>query len=304
MRKLSNLQPGGLGLVTIASILLGTIGIATQAIYEVDGTTSLFINLARLVVAAPVLLAACWRVLGQKMFKVRRRDLAIMVLGGTLLATSHSMYFASIRYAGVTISTLLAICIAPLVVTGIAVLLKWEKLTRRIVIALVCALVGAVLLVSLGASEEAHPDLLLGSVIAAASAITYAGSILCSRFVAANYHPLQATAISFSAGTVVLLVVNLVVGFVPITTTQGWLLVLYLGLICTALAYWLFQIGLRTVSATAASIVTMLDPLVTAVLAWILFGEILAPSGLLGAALLMLSIYLLSVDSSKRAESG
>ena len=43
----------------------------------------------------------------------------------------------------------------------------------------------------------------------------------------------------------------------------------------------------------------MLDPLVAALLAWLLFGETLATSGVAGAALLILSIFLLSVD--KRA---
>jgi len=82
-------------------------------------------------------------------------------------------------------------------------------------------------------------------------------------------------------------------------TSQGWLLVLYLGLVPTALAYLLFQTGLRSVSATAASIVSMLDPLVAALLAWLLFGETLAATGIAGALLLALSIFLLSGQKVK-----
>jgi DME family drug/metabolite transporter len=71
---------------------------------------------------------------------------------------------------------------------------------------------------------------------------------------------------------------------------------LYLGLVPTAFAYWLFQMGLRSVSASAASIVSMLDPLVAALLAWLLFGETLPLTGIAGAILLILSIFLLSAD--------
>lgn len=296
MQKLSSSQPGGFWLVTSAAVIWGTIGVATQAIYNIDNTTSLFINLARMVVATPVLLLACWHIVGRKMFNIQRRDLLVMALTGTLLAISHAAYFASIRSAGVTIATLLTICVSPVVVTGVSVLLKFETLTRRIVIALVCALVGSVLLVGLQSPEGTHPDLLLGSLFALVSAVTYAGMIICGRFLAAGYHPLQVTSITFSVGTVVLIVINLISGIVAVHTAQGWLLVVYLGLIPTALAYWLFQMGLRSVSATAASIVSMLDPLVAALLAWGLFGEKLAIGGIAGAGLLILSIFLLSSD--------
>jgi DME family drug/metabolite transporter len=296
MRKIQIVQPGGFWLVTGAAIIWGTIGVATQAIYNMDTTTSLFINLARMLIATPVLLIAGWRVVGQKMFNIQRHDLLIMLLTGTLLAVSHAAYFAAIRHTGVTIATLLTICISPLVVTGVSVLLKFETLTGRIVIALICALVGSVLLVGLHSPEGTHYNLLLGTIFSLIAAVSYASVIICGRFLAADYHPLQVTAVSFGVGTLVLILINLISGIVAVHTAQGWLLVLYLGLVPTAFAYWLFQMGLRSVSATAASIVSMLDPLVAALLAWGLFGETLPVSGLAGAVLLILSIVLLSAE--------
>jgi drug/metabolite transporter, DME family len=61
----------------------------------------------------------------------------------------------------------------------------------------------------------------------------------------------------------------------------------------TALAYVLFVRGLRSVPATAATIATLLEPLTSTILAWLLFGERLGRLGawgglLLGAAMLML----------------
>jgi len=296
MRKIQRLQPDGLWLVTGAAIIWGTIGVATRAIYESDTTTSLFINLARMLIAAPILMAASWHTLGRKMFDIGRRDLWIMLLTGLLLAVSHAAYFASIRYSGVTIATLLTICIAPLVVTFGSVMLKFESLTGRTVIALVCALTGSVMLVGFNPNDAAQSELVTGSIFALIAAVSYAGVILCGRFLAAGYHPLQVTAITFGAGTIVLLVINLVSGITAVHTPQGWLMIVYLGLVPTALAYWLLQSGLRSVSATTASIVSMLDPLVAAVLAWVLFGETLAAAGIGGAVLLLLSIFLLSVS--------
>ncbi len=296
MRKIQIFQPEGFWLVTGAAILWGTIGVATQAIYNSDTTTSLFINLARLLVATPVLVLMCWRVVGQKMFHIQGRDLLIMLLSGTMLALSQAAYFAAIHDTGVTIATLLTLCIAPLVVTFLSVLLKFETLTVRIVIALICALVGSVLLVGLHSPEGTHYDLLLGSVFSLIAAVGYAGMIICGRFLAADYHPLQVTAVTFGAGTLLLVLINLASGIVVVHSTQGWMLILYMGLVPTAFAYWLFQKGLRSVSATAASIVSMLDPVVAAALAWALFGETLAGTGIAGALLLILSVFLLSTD--------
>ena len=55
----------------------------------------------------------------------------------------------------------------------------------------------------------------------------------------------------------------------------------------------LFLRGLRSTSATAASVLTLLEPLTSTVLAWALFGERLGPAGLLGAALLLGAMGLL-----------
>jgi DME family drug/metabolite transporter len=296
MRKLQTFQPDGLWLVTGAAVLWGTIGVATQAIYNLDTTTSLFINLSRMLIATPVLLAACWHVVGQKMFRIQRRDFLIMLLTGNLLAISQASYFVAIHYTGVTIATLLTICIAPVVVTCLSVALKFETLTGRIVIALVCAVVGSILLVGLHAPEGTHYQLLLGAVFSVVAAVSYAGMIICGRFLASVYHPLQVMSVTFGAGTLLLVLINVASGMVVVHTAQGWLLVLYLGLVPTACAYWLFQMGLRSVSATAASIVSLLEPVVAAILAWVLFGETLAGTGIIGAALLIVSIFLLSVD--------
>lgn len=284
----------GLWLVTSAAVLWGTIGVATQAIYAQDTTSSLFINLARLGIATPVLLVMCWRVIGVQMWHVPRRDFALMMLSGVMLAISQAAYFTAIRHVGVTIATLLTLCVAPLVVTIISVLLKFEKLTTRLIAALACALIGSVLLVGLNPALNPEHNLPLGVLFSLLSAATYAAMIICGRFLAADYHPLQVTTIGFGAGALMLAAINLLSGAVIVHTTYGWLLLLYLGLVPTALAYGMFQTGLRSVSATTASIVSLLEALVAAILAWWLFGETLQSTGIIGGGLLILSIVLLS----------
>lgn len=297
MQTKGQFQMGGLGFVISAAAIWGTIGVATQGIYNVDSTTPLFINLARMLLATPVLLLACWRLIGAKTFDIDRRDLVIMASSGMLLAVSQASYFAAVRATGVTIATLITVCLSPILVTSLSVLLRFESLTKKASLALALALIGSVLLVGVDTPSDSGYDLSAGSLYSLLSAMTYAGMIICGRFLAnSRYHALQITTVSFIFGLLLLLVINLVAGAVVVQTVQGALLVVYLGLVPTALAYLLFQMGLRYVTATTASIITLLEPAVATVLAWWLFNERLAASGLIGALLLMLSIYLLSVD--------
>lgn len=284
----------GLWQVILASSLWGTIGIATQAIYRLEDADSLFINLTRMVIAAPLLLLAAWRVLGVRMFHFQRRDLFIMLLAGMLLALSQASYFAAIRYSGVTIATLLTLCLTPLVVSGLSIAFQLEPFTRRTALAVVLALSGGALLVGFPAQATLQSETLLGVLFAAGAALTYGGMMLCGRSVAGRYPSLQVSAFNFVAGIFTLVVLNLATEARPTTHPSAWLIILYLGLVPTALAYWLFQVGLRHVSATTASIVTMLESVVAAVLAWLLFGETLSLLGLAGAGLLLLSIALLA----------
>ena len=57
---------------------------------------------------------------------------------------------------------------------------------------------------------------------------------------------------------------------------------------------------MRSLSATVVSIVTLFEPLIAAVLAWILFREELGPLGLLGAALLLGTMALILLVPTKR----
>lgn len=300
MLKQSNDQ-SGFWLVIAAASIWGTIGIATQAIYNVDSATSpLFINFARMVIAAPALTFACWRVVGRDMFKLPRRDLLIMLLNGIFMAASQACYFVAIRYTGVTIATLLSVCVSPLLVTGISVMLKLERPSARALIAVACALVGSVLLVGLNTPAGTQDNLLLGAILSIVAALTYAATIFWGRFLAGSYHPLQVMTFTFGSGALALIPINLLSGAVAIHTGEGWLYALYLGLVPTALAYWMFQKGLRSVTPTTASVSTLLEPTVAALLAWALFGETLPGTGVIGAGLLILSIFLLSTRGRKR----
>jgi DME family drug/metabolite transporter len=285
----------GLLLIVLAALLWGTVGVATKGIYTLSDTNALSIGFFRLVFAAPVLLGACWAVLGRRAFHIARwRDLATMLLMGVMMALYQVCYFASIARVGVAVAVLVTLCTAPVMVALLAGLFLRERLSGTILLALVCALLGTLMLVWIepGAAGQRR-DTLIGVLLALASALGYAVLALCSRALAGRYHPLQPISIGFGAGALMLLPFALAGGLVVSYSAEGWLLMLYMGLLPTALAYVLFLSGIRYTTATVASIVTLIEPLTSTLLAWLLFGEQLGPLGALGAALLLGAIGLL-----------
>jgi DME family drug/metabolite transporter len=306
MKRLSDAGGARRGLlsIVIAGVLWGTVGVATKALYGLTNTNPLSIGFFRLAIATPVLLAACWLTLGRRMFQVTPRDLMLMLFIGAATAFYQVCYFAAIAHVGVAVAVLITLCTAPVIVALLSAVLLRERLSPSVLLALVCALAGTAMLVRIepgGAGQQR--DTILGVLLALGSALGYAIISLCSRTLAGRYHPLQPITIGFGAGAALLLPFALASGLVVVYPAAGWLLLLHLGLIPTALAYALFLSGMRHTTATVASIVTLVEPLTSTALAWVLFGERLGALGLLGAMLLLGAIGLLYRGESRQAQA-
>lgn len=299
----SSRQVRGIGLILLAATLWGTVGIATKTVYQLADTNALSIGFFRLAFALPALFVASWWQLGRGLFAIPRRDLALMAGIGAGMATYQVCYMAAIPLVGVAISVLVTLCTAPVIIALSSALVLRETVSRRVIVAMGCALLGTALLVGINPADGADSGrTLLGVGLALGSATSYALITLCSRSLTNRYHPLQPITIGFAFGALFLLPFALGAGLTLSFPAFGWGALIYLGLLPTALGYILFISGIRNVSATIASIVTLVEPLVATVLAWWLFGEQLGPLGILGAVLLIGAIVLLMVVREPAAQ--
>jgi DME family drug/metabolite transporter len=284
----------GLLQVMLAAVLWGTVGVTTKSLYAISGANPLSIGFFRLAFSVPVLALACWLMLRRRAFAVRRRDLGLMMLMGAMLALYQVCYFGAIQRIGVSVAVLITLCTAPVIVALLSAVFLRERLTWLVLAALASALVGTVLLIDLhpgGGMEDSST--LIGVLLAFISATGYALIALLSRALAGRYHPLQSMSIGFAVGAVMLLLIALPTGFVVGYPADAWLHLLYLGVVPTALAYFVFFAGMRHTPATVASIATLIEPLTGTILAALLFGERLGRTGWLGALLLIGAMLML-----------
>lgn len=282
----------GLTLITLASLTWGTIGVAVSLLYGVAATNPFSVGLLRLLIAAPALLLMSRALLGADFLRVERRHLPAMALIGAAFAGYQLCYFAAIPRLGVAAAVMINICSAPIFTAVLASLFLRERLEPATLLALVGAVAGTAMLVG-GAPQASGAALWSGTALALGAGLCYSLVALGGKLVAPFYHPLQPITIAFTLGALLLLPPALAGGLVLSYPPAGWMLLLYLGLVPTALAYGLYLRGLGLVPATVAATVTLLEPLGSTLLAVLLLGERLAPLGIAGAALLLASMALL-----------
>jgi drug/metabolite transporter, DME family len=292
----------GLTLVALAALIWGTTGIAVSLLYGVSETNALAVGFWRLLLSAPALALLARVLVGPNFWRVQRKHLGPIGLIGVAFAGYQVAYFAAIPRLGVAAAVLINICSAPIFTALLARFFLGERLGPTTLAAMAGAIGGTALLVGGAPAAASTADLLIGAGLALSAGACYSLVVLGSRVVAPHYHPLQPITLAFSLGALLLLPVALGAGFGSDYGLAGWGLLLYLGLMPTALAYGLYLRGMRSVSATTAAILTLLEPLGSATLAVAFLGERLAPAGLIGAALLLGSMALLFVRPAERPQ--
>ena len=280
----------GFLLVVLAALCWGTSGISGQIVADRAGLGPLDIAWHRMAIGAVALLAIHALTRRRRAAPAARpgRGTAVrLLLIGAGLAAYQLAYFAAVATAGVSIATLVALGLAPLLIAVGATLLGHGRPHRATVLALVVALVGLVLLVGISAGAATGTAVVLGALMAVGSALGYAVVTLAGAGVPAG---VPVTLVGFAGGALLLTPVALIAGL-RFTTEPGALAVLlYLGLVPSALAYTLFFTGLRTVPGAVASIVTLLEPLTATALATAFLGERLAPGALAGGLLVLAAV--------------
>jgi drug/metabolite transporter, DME family len=287
----------GLFLVMLAAVLWGTGNAVAASIYDLANTNAISVAFLRMALSVPPLLMLCRLTVGPTMWTLPRPDLPFMLGAGALVALYQVAFYASLPKIGVSIATVIALCSAPVIVAILSVILTRERPTLLTLLALGCAVVGVGLLVRLQ-TGGAQNDLVSGVALALLAGLLYAINTVVGRKLGGGgqVHPLQTATVGFAFGAVVLLVIALASGLVLTYPPAGWLRLAYLGLLPTAVGYGLFFLGMRTTSAAAASIATLLEPLTSALIAVTLLHEPLSAQALFGGGLLVAAMGVLLAD--------
>jgi drug/metabolite transporter (DMT)-like permease len=86
-------------------------------------------------------------------------------------------------------------------------------------------------------------------------------------------------------------------------TIPAWLVVLYLAIFCTNIAYMLQNSALKYISASTVSMLQCTQPILTAIISYLLLREKLSTLGIIGAAIIILCIIAENIITTKEQTS-
>jgi drug/metabolite transporter (DMT)-like permease len=222
-----------------------------------------------------------------------RRDIAVgLALGACGYALQSGTYFAALEHIDASLLSLV-LYTYPAMVAAAAVALGRERLTRRRVAALVLASGGLAMVVAGAGAGALDP---LGATLGLAAALIYSTYILVSDGIVARVPPRALATLVCTGAAASLIAGSALLGqFSPgALTPAGWCWVVCLAVVSTVGAISFFFAGLRRVGPTTASILATVEPLVTVLLAYLVFGETLGLIQLAGGALVLGAVLVLN----------
>lgn len=289
---------GGYALVAGAALLWGTLGVLFK---HVIGTYNLpSINLAfwRALLAFAFLLTGL-ALARPQLLRISRRDLPLFAAFGLVsVGIFYAVYIAAVDLTTVATAVVL-LYTAPAFVTLFAWRLYGEPLTTRKLAALTLAFVGCALVAR--AYDPAQLRLnALGLFCGLAAGFTYAMFSIFGKYALRRHDPWTVVVWIQGFGALFLLLVqspaSLRAVLVP-SPLWFWLTIIALG--PTVGSFALYTTGLRHVEASKASIIATLEPVVGAILSFVILGERFAPLQALGGAMIIGGVIVLSLREGR-----
>lgn len=276
-------------LIGVCFVALSATGFGAMAIFAklaygqgVDVETMLLLRFA--IAGALMAVIVRWQGLSWP----RGRHLAILVAMGALGYVGQSFcFFSALKYASAGLTALL-LYLYPALVTVITAVRTRRWLGGKRLAAVLAALAGTALIVS-GDASGSLPGVLFG----------IGAALIYSVYIVVGEQVTQAEGATTSASVVMLAAAVvygvMVAGKGPVwpTSATGWLAILAIAVLSTAVAIVGFFAGMRRLGAADASTLSTLEPVTTVILAAIFLGEAVRPLQILGGAVVLTAVIVL-----------
>ncbi len=278
-------------LVLAGAVLWGTVSVTAKYLYGLGQITPLSLGFLRLLVAAPLLALLSLRLDRGQPWHWRRQDLIWWLLAMVSMGAYQLFVFAAVERTTVTTAIALAICTSPVLVALAAPLVLGERFRRRTLRAGALAIAGTLLVLGVGsASGLFSANYLLGNLLAIGAAASWATYVIVASHLVRDHSVTRITFLTFAGATLLVLPLVILQGQPIVLPPSGWALAIYIGVVPTALSYYLYVRGLHGTPATTAAFLTLAEPATAALLAAIIFDERLTLLGWLGVLLLVVGL--------------
>ena len=260
------------------------------------------LNVARVLVTTSLLwIMHIWE---KPVRKIRRKDIPLFIACGvTGIAINQLLFIKGLSITYSIHASLLMLC-TPLLITITAFFFLKEKVNGYMVGGLICGISGAIMLISSRESSGTGNNIILGDILIAMNAISYAIYFVLVKPLILYYTPTQVLRWAFTFGTIFILPFGWT-EFVEAPwssfTAIQWSAIGFVVVGATFLAY-LFNIyGLMHLQASATGAYIYLQPIFATIVAIVFLGEQLTIRKIFSAMLIFAGVYLVNRGKWKPA---
>ena len=280
-------------------IVIGVIGISLSSIFvrysaAPSAVTAAYRLLWTVLLMTPVTLGKAAN--RAELKQAGKRNIILSCVSGVFLAVHFALWFESLRHTSVASSTTIVCTEVIWVALGFCLFMK-GSLSKKAVLAIVITLAGSAMIAYADAGSEAH---FYGDMLSLAAAIAVAVYTLIGRMVRAELSTTAYTYMVYISCAATLLLVCGIQGYKLFDYDLSAPIVgLLLAVFSTILGHSIFSWCLKFFSPAFVSASKLCEPVVAAVFAAMLFGEIPAPLMICGGALILGGVLYYSRIESK-----
>lgn len=231
--------------------------------------------------------------------KIDKKDLPKLIAIGIFIITLNISFF----FEGIKRTTVVDAAILLLIGPMLSVLAGWWFLKEKVYLINLAGIglgfIGALIIIGLPQilTGNMPTQNLLGNILVALASVSWVFGAVISKKILKKYPSLVVTAIAFLVGVATFALPALLEYienpyWVDQVTTLGILGLIYMVLLSSISAYFLFEWGLSKTSVGTADLMQYLEPFVATTLAITVLGETLSPSFFGGAGLIAVGVYL------------
>ena len=294
----------GVIIAVLSGALYGTMATFTRFLYDFGLSDTTIAVLPPLFLFAFFFTAQMLR--NPRGFMVSRKMLILLVLDGVVVINGINLSFANeVAYFPVSVMTVLNYCYIFVIMFLSAIILK-EKIRAYKIVSCIVVVFGVSMVLNVWGSEPLDLQW-QGMMWMMVAWLTLAGNIVMNKYFLDNGVEgfVIMTYINIFAVISLCLSSNPLIMFSEISasiSTHGvgvWAAVLGYGLVPNILCYLLFIIALNRISATVLGVAYSFDPLTSAILGVIIFGDSLGPVQVFGIALILIVVAWVQLEEDK-----
>ncbi|MCQ2405880.1 MAG: DMT family transporter [Oscillospiraceae bacterium] len=269
--------------VTSAMIIYGTIGLFVKSIPFPSPVTAMFRGL----IGAPFLFLVMLFMKKRPDLSAIKRNGLLIGLSGIMLSLNWILLFSAYNYTSVATATL-CYYMAPVFIVILSPFFFGEKITLKKGICIFAALVGMVFVSGAAENGISSAAELKGVFLGIAAAVLYALIISANKKIT-DISPYDRTIAQLLISAIILIPFNLLSGsFSGLEfSTKTTLLVIFIGIVHTGFAYYLYFGSTAFLPAQSLAILSYIDPVLAVLLSALILKEELTLFTLIGAVLIL-----------------